>query len=332
MNGMGTEGIVNSALTVTTYNDFIDSNEIPTGAEVVLRCPDSLYPVEIPVYYVRSRTIDGNVTTWECSDLLYRLDAPVEFSDADFDVNGMISCRELLEKASSASRILTEFAGGSENYPDIASDIPRGQAEGKSAREIFETAASAFCGFWQASAENGCAVFVPFGSVYLAAGVASHTKIIDGGKKRITRITADNGGESFVVGAGSAAGETLIINSPAASESLVGAALGRLEDYTYEAWRIEKGVAYGFVHLGGLMLPDGSFKVCNNVTLYPSPGGLYFSASANSVSEDEFSYKNAVQRALNKKYEVGEIVPVEGGGVSVSKEGISVYINHNSPA
>lgn len=292
------------------------------GAEVRLICTSDS-SIVVPAFYVKSRSMDGNFTSWVCADRMSKTDVIVDLSDIKGET---VSAETVLARAVSAAgfsecRYTSSTAA---NFITMIGDIPRESAEDRSARDIIESFAAAFCSY-AVEGDSGELIFVPFGSYYRVAGTSEikHSPIKQRGKKRYTKLIMASGDKIFTEGSGGAE-DTLTISTEYASEQLCTAVFLEIKDFEYRGWDCEKGLAREYIYPGAINFPDGML-LCTNVTMYPSSAGIFFSASANAVPETDHAYLSRVQRQLDRKLELEK----RNGNTSYGKDGIKVFQNLN---
>lgn len=330
-SGIGTSGIITSVFSVRTYHE-IDLLDIPAGTEVLLTC-ETDSSVQIPPYYIKTRQADGKFISWTCSDALYIVDTPVDFTDEDFK-DGKISAESALRKAVSACGfrgLSCVPAGEGKDLFDllgIVGDIDGSVVEGKSARDIFGFFAENFCGCWTVSDDNGI-VFSPFGRSYRGTyGFMKNAPIRKGGRKRYTKLIMSDGDKVFTAGDGSA-NETLMISTPLASQKLCSAVCRNISEIEYRAWECDKALTNRFIYPGDIIFSgEDTARLCTNITMYPSAAGIFFSASANAAPETDYAYQSQVQRQLKRKLEID----VRNGNAAYGKDGMKIFQNLNKTA
>ena len=325
LSGYGTSGVVTSTMTVSTYNAPAVSEAIAINAPAVLTC--SATSINPPKYFVTSRKIEGNITVWTCADMMSRTELSLDFSDEDF-INDKISCDTLFLKIKSKCGFSGVGSVGSYSVISSIGDIDKSICKDYPVRSILETISSALVGYWIIG-ENDELVFVPFGQYYRGIQVTQHTKLVPCGTKSISRLIMVNGDDMYTAGTGSAY-QTVTVDSELATAELAAGALSNMlgdkTAFNYEAYKCEKGIALGWVYLGAIVFGSGDntvIKLCNSVTMYPSPSGLFFTASCNSVQEDEASYLTETQRRLMRCIELDR----ERGNVSLGKNGLYLFEN-----
>ena len=332
-SGIGTSGIITSTFSVRTYHEYIDLLDIPAGTEVQLTCENDS-SIQIPPYYIKTRQGDGKFISWTCSDSLYIVDTPVDFTDEDFE-NDKISADSALRKAVSACRFKELLCvPGGEGFADlfdllrIVGDIDGSTVEGKSARDIFGFFAENFCGCWTVSDDNSI-VFSPFGRSYRGAGGGiKNAPIRKGGRKKYTKLIMSDGDKIFTSGNGSAS-ETLLLSTPIASQELCSAVCRNISRIDYRAWECDKALTNRFIYPGDIIFSgEETARLCTNITMYPSAAGIFFSASANAAPETDYAYQSQVQRQLKRKLELD----VRNGNAAYGKDGIKVFQNLNKTA
>ncbi len=325
MSGMGTSGAVTSTMEFRTHCPSPGVDLWDSGAEVRLVC-DSDSSIVVPTFYVKSRNVDGNFTSWVCADGMSKTDVTTEFSDSDF-TDGKISAGTVLALAVSAAGFsgyrFTSSAAA--DFTGMIGNIKRESAEGKTARDIINSFATAFCSY-VIEGDGGEIVFVPFGSYYQAAGTSEikHVPIKYRGKKQYSKLIMYSGDKTFTAGSGSAE-NTLMISTEYASAELCAAVFNEIKDFEYRGWSCEKGLAHEYIYPGAIEFSDGTL-LCTNVTMYPSAAGIFFSASANAVPETDCAYRSQVQRQLDRKLELDK----RNGNTAYGKNGIQVFQNLNN--
>lgn len=322
MSGMGTSGILTGMMTFKTYYETVSGNAFPWGSEVELICTNDP-TIIIPKFYVDTREPDENFTTWSCSDKVSRSDMDVSFEESSF-TNDTISSDTVLSRCANACGFNGySFAGGSIAAFSTIGSISRSLVENKTVREILEMYSTAMCGYWISFSEQ--LVFSPFGRAARGTTQNVHASVSDGSIKTFDTVIMYNGDEIYTAGNG-AAKNTLIISTPLASQELCGYVLSQISDFAYKAWKCKKGLSTHYFYPGDIIFSDGETRFCTNVTMYPSVSGIFFSASANAVDENEYSYTNQVQRQLKRKLELD----VRNGNMAITKEGLRFFTNKNT--
>lgn len=329
MAGMGTSGMVTSTMEFKSYCPTVVGEDLwGSGAEVQLVCASDS-SIVIPTFYVKSRNVDGNFASWVCADGMSKTDVIVEFTDSDFK-DGKISARAVLTRACEAAgfsghRYTSSAAAG---FIDKIDDIKRESVEGKTARDIINSFATAFCSYVIEGDDNEL-IFVPFGTYYRAAGAAEikHTPFKYRGKKQYTKLIMYSGDKTFTAGSGSA-DSTLMISTEYASEQLCTAVFLAIKDFEYRGWTCENGLAQEYIYPGAIWFGGDDPMICTNVTMYPSAAGIFFTASANAVPETDYAYRSQVQRQLDRKLELDK----RNGNTAYGRDGVQVFQNLNTGA
>ena len=315
-NGIGVSGILTGSVSFVTYGVYSDIFE--WGAKVEI---SGAYG--IPEFYISGREPEDKVIRWTAYDSLSKSDAPVEFTENEFK-DGKISTFDVISKCAHVCGLINYgFSRNSITGAGIIGNIPRSLVEGKTAREILEMYSTALCGYWFQSDDT--LVFSPFGSAARSFNITGdHEKISEGGSKKFLRIIMSDGDEVYTSGTADSK-DTFMISSPLASAELCSYIADSLYNFTYKAWKCKKGFTDHFFYPGELIFSDGISRCCTNVTFNVTPAGLFFSASGNSVDENEYSYENQVKRELKKKIEFDAIA----GNIQVSKSDGLVFVNKN---
>lgn len=317
-SGYGTSGVVTATMTFVTDSIHASASE---NAEVKLLCPGSL--IQPPLFYVTGRKTSGSVTEWTCCDVCSKTDRLIEFADSDFDENDKITISALLEKIHSQSGIGINASGLSELINKMFDKEKC--VDGLTIRAVFETLAEAMCGYW--CVVDNKIIFANFGqSVTVSAAVPTAYKAIDfNGVRSFARVLCTDNDAVYSANS-DGSGKTLIINTDYASQELADSILsmmvGSANNYTYQSWSCGKGKADEWLYVG-LFQFGQQFLVANSVSMSVSSSGLFFSASANSIDEDEVGYTSEVNRQLKKKLEFDKI----NGNVAITGKGLYLFEN-----
>ena len=325
VSGYGTSGVVTATMTFATPSRphgagiAIDTYDIPQNAEVKLVCEGST--ITPPLFYVTGRKKSGGVTDWTCCDVMSRTDRLIDFADSDFDENDKITVSALLVKIHDQSGIGVNASGLSAL---INKTFDKDKCvDGLTIRSVFETLAEAMCGYWLA-AENKI-VFINFGQTAFA-NVPTLYKAVDlNGSVDYARVLCTDN-EAVYSANSSGSGKTLIVSTDYASQeladSILSAMVGSDTSYTYHSWSCGKGKAVEWLYLGQFQFGT-QFLICNNVSMSVSSAGLFFTASANAIDEDEVGYTSEVNRQLKKKLEFDKI----NGNVAITGKGLYLFEN-----
>lgn len=297
----------------------IDTYDIRQNAEVRLVCPGSL--ISPPLFYVVGRKKSGGVTEWTCCDVVSKTDRLIEFSDSDFDENDKITVSALLEKIHDQSGIGINSSGLSAL---ISKTFDKDKCiDGLTIRSVFETIAEAMCGYWLAVDDK--IAFANFGQSASAAVPISYKEVdLNGSVDYANVLCTDD--EAVYSSDSGGSGKTLIVNTDYATQeladSILSMMLGNDTSYTYQSWSCGKGKADEWLYVGQFQFGT-QFLTANSVSMSVSASGLYFSASANSIDEDEVGYTSEVNRQLKKKLEFDKI----NGNVAITGKGLYLFEN-----
>lgn len=306
-------------MTFVTPSFYADASE---NAEVKLVCTNAA-AISPPLFYVTGRKTSGGVTEWTCCDVCSKTDRLIEFTDSDFDENDKITISALLEKIHSQSGIGINASGLSELINKMFDKEKC--VDGLTIRAVFETLAEAMCGYW--CVVDNKIIFANFGqSVTVSAAVPTAYKAIDfNGVRSFARVLCTDNDAVYSANS-DGSGKTLIVNTDYASQELADSILsmmvGSANNYTYQSWSCGKGKADEWLYVG-LFQFGQQFLVANSVSMSVSSSGLFFSASANSIDEDEVGYTSEVNRQLKKKLEFDKI----NGNVAITGKGLYLFEN-----
>lgn len=316
VSGYGVSGVVTATMTFVTDSIHASASE---NAEVKLVCPGSL--IQPPLFYVTGRKKSGGVTEWTCCDVCSKTDRLIEFSDSDFDENDKITVSALLVKIHDQSGIGVNASGLSEIMNKTFEKDSC--MDGLTIRRVFETLAEAICGYWLGVDNN--IVFVNFGQTVFAAVPTSYKAVdLNGAVAYSGIICTDN--DAVYTAQAQGVGKKMIISTDFASQELADSILrtmvGENNNYTYRSWSCGKGKTDEWLYPGQFQFGT-QFLVCNNVSMSVSSSGLFFTASANAIDEDEVGYTSEVNRQLRRKLEFDKI----NGNVAITNKGLYLFEN-----
>ena len=321
----GISGIVTATMVFSTPSKphgsgvAIDTYDIRQNAEVKLLCPGSL--ISPPLFYVTGRKKGGGTTEWTCCDIVSKTDRLIEFADSDFDANDKITISALLTKIHDQSGIGINASGLSAL---INKTFDKEKCvDGLTIRSVFETLAEAMCGYWVGVGNE--IKFINFGQTVFSAIPISYKEVDLNGSINYARVLCTDD-EAVYAAQANGSGKTLIVSTDYASQELADSILsmmvGEDNNCTYRSWSCGKGKADEWLYVG-LFQFGQQFLVANSVSMSVSSSGLFFSASANTVDEDEVGYTSEVNRQLKKKLEFDKI----NGNVAITGKGLYLFEN-----
>ena len=304
-------------MTFVTPSFYADASE---NAEVKLVCTNAA-AISPPLFYVTGRKTSGGVTEWTCCDVCSKTDRLIEFTDSDFDENDKITISALLTKIHDQSGIGINASGLSEL---INKTFDKDKCtEGLTIRAVFETLAEAMCGYWVGVGNE--IKFINFGQVASSAIPTSYKEVDLNGSINYARVLCTDDDAVYSSDSGGT-GKTLIVSTDYASQELADSILSMMigsgNNYTYRSWSCGKGKADEWLYVGQFQFGQ-QFLVANSVSMSVSSSGLFFSASANTIDEDEVGYTSEVNRQLKKKLEFDKI----NGNVAVTGKGLYFFEN-----
>lgn len=195
--------------------------------------------------------------------------------------------------------------------------------DGLTIRAVFETLAEAMCGYWVGVGNE--IKFINFGQVVFSAVPTAYKAIDFNGSRSFARVLCTDN-EAVYSADSSGSGKTLIVSTDYASQKLADSILSMMvvdgNNYTYRSWTCSKGKADEWLYVG-LFRFGTKFLTANSVSMSVSSSGLFFSASANTVDEDEVGYTSEVNRQLKKKLEFDKI----NGNVAITGKGLYLFEN-----
>ena len=317
VSGYGVSGVVTATMTFVTDSIHASASE---NAEVKLVCTNAA-AISPPLFYVTGRKTSGSVTEWTCCDIVSKTDRLIEFADSDFDTNDKITISALLTKIHDQSGIGINASGLSAL---INKTFDKNKCtDGLTIRSVFETLAEAMCGYWVGVANE--IKFINFGQVVFSAVPTAYKAIDFNGVRSFARVLCTDNDAVYSANS-DGSGKTLIVNTDYASQELADSILSMMvgdgSNYTYRSWTCSKGKADEWLYVGQFRFGT-KFLTANSVSMSVSSSGLFFSASANTVDEDEVGYTSEVNRQLKKKLEFDKI----NGNVAITGKGLYLFEN-----
>lgn len=305
--GIGDSGCLMCTVTVTLYG--VSSDSIPLNAPAVL-----LYGSDdrSPQLYVLRRSVEDNNITLTLADTMCMTDETLILDDSDYDEDGYITADMLLRKLVPKCG----FSGFQAAAPRVAAvgSLSRSQCEGKSSRDLLDLLSKAMVGYWFAC--DTSLVFCELGEYKYSYGVTLHSKVIMRGKRNISSIVLVNGSSYY----GLQMPRALYVDTPFASKNLLNAVIGSA-DYTYQSWKCEHCVVSNWVYPGAVDLADKGTLFCRNITMTFDRTGIYLSASADEICENEVAYKSELQRQIENRVELDTI----NGSTGIRRDGLYFF-------
>lgn len=316
VSGYGTSGVVTAMMTFVTSSFYSD---IGQNSTVKLKCTNA--SIESPDFYVTGRKNSGGITEWTCCDVVSKTDRLINFSDGDFDENDKITVSEVLDIINTQCGIGVNASGLSAL---IHKTLDKTQCEdGLTVRRVLEMLSEAMCGYWLGI--GGQIVFVNFGQTVFSAVPTSYKAIDFNGSVDYAAVLCTDDDAVYSANA-SGSGKTMIVSTDFASQeladSILSAMVGANNNYTYRSWSCGKGKADEWLYPGAYSFGD-KLLICNSVSMSVSASGLFFTASANAIDEDEVGYTSEVNRQLKRKLEFDKI----NGNMAVTGKGLYFFEN-----
>lgn len=316
VSGYGTSGVVTATMTFVTSSFYSD---IGQNSTVKLKCTNA--SIESPDFYVTGRKNSGGITEWTCCDVVSKTDRLINFSDSDFDENDKITVSDVLDIIHAQCGIGVNASGLSAL---LHKTLDKTQCEdGLTVRRVLELLSEAMCGYWLGV--GGQIVFVNFGQTVFSAVPTSYKAIDFNGSVDYARVLCTDDDAVYSANA-SGSGKTLIVSTDFASQELADSILdsmvGGNNNYTYRSWSCGKGKTDEWLYTGAYHFGD-KLLICNSVSMSVSASGLFFTASANSIDEDEVGYTSEVNRQLKRKLEFDKI----NGNMAVTGKGLYFFEN-----
>jgi hypothetical protein len=319
MSKAGLSGIVSTEMTVTLQLPPETSFTAPDNAEVIVNIPGLIN--NPPPFYISKRKISGRQVTLNCRSKIYQLDRPSDFTDSDFDENGMMDFDDALAKiANSAGFISTALPCP---VPETLRNLPKSFLKSANCMSILEKLSAALIGTFREY--GGVIVFTPWAEPFMEIVPAEPLEPVNYGyEKQITHLVmSDNRNtNTFEQGSGGYA-HTLRIETPFASAGLASAVYGRVCEHVYKpfeckAMRINSIPAIGCTLSLHRNTEDETELFCNNIRIYVKKSGLYAKAACNDVYEDEWDYTGELERAVLEKIAADERI----GSLTIEKTGV----------
>lgn len=315
------------SLPVKEYPDT--SGIFPAGALVVLTCSNGL---DIPYFYVSSRSPGGNSVNFTCYDRAINVDRDFIISDSEYTTSGTIEYAPISAVMSNIVSICG-FAGYTDATGTIGSTITQAQKDwinGKKCRDILDDLSRACGCIVMVQGDVGTAdargtlVFIPvnegMGAVFTASS-GDYQSVCCSSTKSFGEIEMSSGSSTYTAGSG---GSIVEISTPYASANAVGALYNRLHDYTYKSWECPKMQLTSAIPVPSSLItfPGAGELYVNYATVSLTSSGVYASLGRNVVSEDMTEYLDRTNREIRQRYRLGDVYR----NVKISDNGITYVL------
>lgn len=335
-NGYGLSGICSKSFTVAIpKKDFAGGSE---NAAVQLTCTNQTL-LKFPKMYIANRGITDNGVVLNCNDRMIFINQTIALIDnyyyapGDQDKDGNVETGELIEVHETSYdadgniaiavllNTIAEQCGFSSWQATNSTGVnaiekmSKEQTYKRSCGDILNSIATACCGYWFCDDTTGTErlIFKAFGSSPYLSNVLTSTnaKIVMGGTKGpLNNLIMQNGEEVYNSGGGGTMYSTIKINTPLASNNIVGYVEGQFDGYTYQAWKCDKALINSIPTFDTSIIfktVSGNITLISNYgTVTPTSTGIYFSGGANEVSEDEYDYTGKLHRDILNRIVWGE--------------------------
>lgn len=319
-SGLPVGGICTSELSFTLNNPdgvVFDDN----GAVNIEDAPGTY-----PPYYISSRSGGKNAEKYVCYDAMmyaenkFRYDWKAETVPRDERNRKYISSSMFLILAAEQMGVSGIGGGGDDIH------ILRKYLKGKTIKEGLSFLANVWGGCWYVDS-SGSVQFAAIGQYNALFDAKSkiHAPMSAGHMRReISRVIMTNTAKSkdFDTGGGTAAESALRLSSPIADAALAAAVLSRVNGFVYRAFSCADMLADQNVEVGSKVVFDEDDEgdyFAFSVVLSLTASGVYASLSAPEVTEAEYSFRGAMQSAMDSRITIGkqyENMVYDDGGLS----------------
>lgn len=319
-SGLPVGGVCTSELSFTLNNPdgvVFDDN----GAVNIADAPGTY-----PTYYISARSGDKNAEKYVCYDAMmfsenqFQFDWRSETVPRDERNRKYISSSMFLILAAEQMGV-PSIGGGGDNV-----HILRKYLKGKTIKEGLSFLANVWGGCWYVDS-SGSVQFAAFGqsNALFDAHKTVHAPLSLGHARReiscvVMTNTAKN--KDFDTGGGTAAESALRLSSPIADAALASAVLSRVNGFVYRAFSCADVAADQNIEVGSKVIfdeDDENEYFAFSVVLSFTASGVYASLSAPEVTEAEYSFRGAMQSAIDSRITIGkryENMVYDDGGLS----------------
>lgn len=324
VRGAGISGVIESKMTITL---FAENFYAPDNAEVLLHIPGFLPPKSR--FFITRREKIGNKIKLICGSLISLLDRPSDFTDDDFDENGIIATSDVLNHIAA----LCGFFAVTYQSISVLETLPtvgKAAVKGKNCLTLLENIAKALCCTFREYGGN--LSLCPFEQVFIEYGeVTPIAPVKSGFRKTVGKVILTNKSESFSAGAGTLS-QTLKIETPFASAELANRLYSRLAGREYIPF--EAYVKLDFLTAAtALFTLGGSDCYVNNIKMHIKKTGVYAKIVCNGINEDEWDENGEMARRLSEKIGTGErfgaMTLMAEGAITLSNADHSAVMNCN---
>lgn len=305
VDGYGISGVCAKSFDVSIPADIFSG--AGDNAEVQLTCTNNA-ALKFPKMYISNRGVSETAAMLRCSDRMMFVNQMISISSTSF-TNKKIAITTVLNHIAEQCGFSSWSATNSSGINAIGT-LYKDQVYKRQCSDILSMIATACCGYWFCDDSTGSErlIFKAFGSgSYSGASADKHTKIVVGGTKGpLSHLIMQNGEEVYESGSSSSMHATIKINTPLASNDIVGIVEECFDNYTYQAWSCNKArinSVPGFACL--INFAGDTARECNYGSYIPTATGVYFSGGSNDVSEDEFDFVGKHATDINNRIAFG---------------------------
>lgn len=314
ISGFGVAGI----LTTQFEFDICDEHGIYGGAS--LQGATAELSGIFGKFYISRRSVSKGIVHFVAYDFTTDLNEPFDPSEiwqsaaADYVTIGSV-----LNELSSQSGVSCSVS----NSDVLDIKATRDQLTGHSFNSIFEMISETAAGVWIPNGENGLLLICLENNdpnYGFGASCSDYSEIDYCGIQTIGKLIHTNSETGNVEECGGNNGNLISVENPlvARGDGLCGKVWERIGNYQYQSWNVEKALIDGMpqrlicskIHFGNTELIVGNYTVDVDST------GIYFSGGRAAQSEENWSYKNKIERTkigINKS--VGNTVITQSGRI-----------------
>ena len=278
-------------------------------------------------YYIAKRSISKKICHFTAYDVMSRIEQ--DFYTSLGEIWGdEIPCGNVLDAIKQTCKFTS--IGSSAPGMDYIK-FTREQLSGKTCRAILEMVATAMCGTWIATKDDGIVLSCLGESLLGSASSSNYSEIDYQGRQKITKLIMTNAEtgkvQEFSTGE---YGTVISVESPfvAAGTPLDSTVWQRVSNYIYQAWHCDKAITDDFIAAGMRVTFGDTELLANNVTLDVDSTGIYFSGGSDPQDEEQWKYDDYTQRQLNNKLELDK----RNGNMAVTGDGLKIFTNKNRTA
>lgn len=286
-SGLGTSGLSTSQLTFSCPTLPYDVNR---AGVVKIKCSG----VNLPLFYINSRSQSEGKTTFNCLDRMAYTDEPIRGISVK---DGKVQTSAVFEYMA----IVCGFEGDRISIPEWLTYLPQEKIEGVSFDQFLEEISTIMCGVFYVNQNNELA-FLHFGDYHDLIYITKHTALDYGTKYSPSGVLIVNGDTEYARGNTEYTYDTIQINSDLGCDEAAAELWERIKDVSCDAVNCSKAVIDTIPNIGASaeFAQGGTFRI-GSIRASITCGGIVASLAAAAPGGSEIGQRTKLRRALDNK-------------------------------